>query len=207
MKKLILLIFFVSTIGFAQTSKNSLLKNFKPFETPRTNYRPGTVYRISADGIQYIVQDIRQIKSEISNDGTLLGQMSFSSNELLNILNLSFSSDFITAEVEIKEAIREYTEQSNVDLALYENDIAENIMVDENSKYYLIRETVATKEIIFRFSKSSVEQLNSGKSSLKDNSGEGIDFPFEIKKKFSDLKRIFYLEEKIETPTSGFLLF
>ncbi len=207
MKKLLLTIYLIASIGFAQSTPNSLLKNFKPFETPRTNCRPGTVYRISEDGVRYIVQDVRQIKSDESKDGKLIGQMTFSSAELLSMLNLSFSSDFVTAEVEIKDATRDFTEQASVDLALYENDIAEDIMLDDDSEYYLIRETVASKEIIFRFSKSSVQQLNTGKSSLKEKSGEGIDFPFEIKKKFSEPKRFFYLEEKIETPSGGFLFF
>jgi len=183
---------------------NSLLKNFKPFETPRTNCRPGTVYRISEEGIKYVVQDVKQIKSATSKDGTLIGQMTFSKEELLSMLNLNFSLDYITAEVEIKDATRDYTEQAGVDFALYENDIAEDIMLDENSEYFLIRETVATKEIIFRFSKSSIEQLNTGKSRMKEKSGDGIDFPFEIKEKFSDAKRFFYLEEKIEIPSGGF---
>lgn len=207
MKKLLLSIYLIASIGFAQSTPNSLLKNFKPFETPRTNCRPGTVYRISENGVKYIVQDVRQIKSDESKDGKLIGQMTFSSAELLSMLNLSFSSDFVTAEVEIKDATRDFTEQASVDLALYENDIAEDIMQDEESEYYLIRETVASKEIIFRFSKNSVQQLNTGKSSLKEKSGEGIDFPFEIKKKFSEPKRFFYLEEKIETPSGGFLFF
>jgi len=207
MKKLLITIYLVTTIGFAQSIPNALLKNFKPFETPRTNCRPGTVYRISEDGVKYIVQDVKQIKSDESKDGTLIGQMTFSSEGILNMLNLSFNSDFVTAEVEIKNAIRDFTEQASVDLALYENDIAEDIMLDENSEYFIIRETVASKEITFRFSRSSVQQLNTGKSRLKEKSGEGIDFPFEIKKKFSDAKRFFYLEEKIEIPSGGFLFF
>lgn len=145
MKKLLLILYLIGTIGFAQTPENSLLKNFKPFETPRTNCRPGTVYRISEDGIKYIVQDVKQIKSDVSKDGTLIGQMTFSSEELLSMLNLSFSSDFVIAEVEIKDATRDFSEQASVDLALYENDIAEDIMLDENSEYYLIRETVSSK--------------------------------------------------------------
>ena len=207
MKKLLLTIYLIATIGFAQSAPNSLLKNFRPFETPRTNCRPGTVYRISEDSVKYIVQDVKQIKSDESKDGTLIGQMTFSSEELLSMLNLNFNSDFVTVEVEIKDATRDFTEQASVDLALYENDIAEDIILDEDSEYYLIRETVASKEIIFRFSRSSVQELNTGKSILKEKSGAGIDFPFEIKKKFSDAKRFFYLEEKIEIPSGGFLFF
>ena len=197
MKKLIFAIFLISTIGFAQTPENSLLKNFKPFETPRTNCRPGTVYRINKEGVLYIVQDVKQIKSKESSDGTLVGQMTFSKEELLTMLNLNFKSDFITVEVEIKNATREYTEQVNVDLVLWDNDVAEDILVDRKSDYYLIRETVASQNIIFRFSKSSITQLLSGKSSLKEKTGDGIDFPFELNKKFSDAKRVFFLEEEI----------
>jgi hypothetical protein len=207
MKKLFLLLFFISIVSFSQTNTNSLLKNFKPFETPRTNCRPGTVYRIGTNGVEYIVQDVKQIKSNESNDGTLIGQMTFSNQDLLKMLNLNFNSDFITAEVEIKDAIREFTEQANVDLALYENEIAEDIMIDDSSNYFVIMETVATKEITFRFSKSSIDLLTTGKSLLSEKTGNGIDFPFEIKRKFSDLKRIFYLEQKLDPPSGSFLFF
>ena len=200
MKKLLLTIYLIATIVFAQSTPNSLLKNFKPFETPRTNCRPGTIYRISEDGVQYIVQDVKQIKSEVSSDGTLIGQMTFTSNELLTMLNLKFNSPFITAEVEIKNATREYTEQANVDLVLWENDVAEDIMLDEESKYFLIRETVSSQNIIFRFSRDSFAQLTTGKQSLKEKGGEGVDFPYELSKKFSDPKRFFYLEENIKIP-------
>jgi hypothetical protein len=203
MKKLILTIYFISTIVFAQSIPNSLLVNFKPFETTRTNCRPGTVYRTNEDGVKYLVKDIKQIKSEISSDGNLVGQMTFSSEELLTMLNLNFSSDFLTAEVEIKDAIREYTEQANVDLVLWKNDVAEDIMLDEDSEYFIIRETVASQNITFRFSKNSISQLTTGKSSLKEKLGEGIDFPFEISKKFREVKRFFFLEEKMKNTGGG----
>ncbi len=200
MKKLIAIIYLLSIVSFAQSIPNSLLKNFKPFETPRTNCRPGTVYRISEDGVRFVVQDVKQIKSSVSNDGTLIGQMTFTSDELLTMLNLNFNSPFITAEVEIKNATREFTEQANVDLVLWENDVAEDIMLDEESQYYLIRETVASQNIIFRFSRNSFAQLTTGKLSLKEKGGEGVDFPYELSKKFKEPKRFFYLEEKIKMP-------
>ncbi len=200
MKKILLILYLISTFVFGQSIQNSLLKNFKPFETPRTNCRPGTVYRISKDGIKYIVQDIKQIKSEVSSDGTLIGQMTFTSDELLTMLNLKFNSPFVTVEVQIKNATREYTEQANVDLVLWENDVAEDIMLDEESEYYLIRETVSSQNIVFRFSKKSFSQLVTGMQSLKEKGGEGVDFPYELSKKFSGPKRFFYLEENIKIP-------
>jgi hypothetical protein len=207
MKNILILVLFISSAIYSQIAENSLLKNFKPFETPRTNCRPGTIYRVTENGVKYIVQDVKQIKSEDSKDGKLIGQMTFSNAELLSMLNLSFSSDYEIVEVEISDATRSFTEQANVDLSLYENDIAEDIILDDNSEYYLIRETVASKEIVFRFSRGSVKQLLTGKSSLKEKSGDGLDFPFEIKKKFNESKRFFYLEEKIEKPSGGFLFF
>lgn len=199
MKPLFTLIYFIATFSVAQTP-NALLKDFKPFETPRTNCRPGTILRVNEEGVKFVAKDVKQIKSESSNDGTLVGQMTFSHDELLTMLNLNFSSDFVTAEVEIKNAVREFTEQSNVDKVLWDDDIAEDVMHDEKSDYFLIRETVSTKNITFRFSRSSASNIVTGKSSLKEKSGEGIDFPFELSKKFNDLKRFFYLEEKIVEP-------
>mgnify|MGYP000704679752 CR=1 FL=1 len=199
MKRLVLILYLFASIVQAQATFNSLLKNFKPFETPRTNCRPGTVYRISQDSIKYIVQDVKQVKSETSNDGTLIGQMTFSKEELLTMLNINFDSEFITAEVEIRDAVREFTEQANVDIVLWENDVAEKILLDEDSEYFIIRETVATQNITFRFTKTDFSLIVTGKSSLKEKTGES-DFPFELNKKFNEAKRFFFLEEKLKNP-------
>jgi hypothetical protein len=200
MKTLILILYLITSTILAQGTPNSLLKNFKPFDTPRTNCRPGTIYRIYDENVKYIVQDVKQIKSEISKDGTLIGQMTFSKEELLAMLNLNFNSEFVTVEVEIRDAMREYTEQANIDKVLWDDDLGENLMVDNDSEYFLIRETISSREITFRFNKKSVASLITGKSTLKEKGGEGIDFPFEIKKKFGTPKRFFYLEEEVKDP-------
>lgn len=199
MKKMVFILYFLASIGQAQTMFNSLLKNFKPFETPRTNCRPGTIYRISKDSVKYIVKDVKQIKSEISNDGTLIGQMSFTKEEMLTMLNINFDLDIIVAEVEIKDAVREYTEQADVDKVLWENDLAEEVMLDKDSEYFIVRETVATKNITFRFSKANYSNIITGKSNLKEKTGIS-DFPFELNKKFNESKRFFFLEEKVDNP-------
>ena len=154
MKK-IALIYFISVFTILAQGgtppPNSILKNFKPFDTPRTNYRPGTVYRIDTSGIRYIVEDIKSIKSFVSREGSLLGQMTFTKNQILTILNLDFDEDFITAVVEIRNSEREYTEQAMVDNVLWENDKADEIMLDEESRYFIIREAILSNEITYRF--------------------------------------------------------
>jgi hypothetical protein len=205
MKKVILILFAVSVLITAQSGKappNSLLPNFKPFDTPRTNCRPGTVYRFDENGVQFIVKDIKQIKGLISNEGNLLGQMTFSREDLLQILNLNFNLQYVTAEVEIKNAEREYTEQLNVDQVLWEDEQAAEIITDNGSRYYIIRETISSKEITFRFNNVAVAMLLTGKSSLKkkeSKDNEIIDFPYSITKKFKEPKRLFFLDEKISS--------
>ena len=205
MKKLILLLFVCTSAIFCQSGKappNSLLPNFKPFDTPRTNCRPGTVYRYDENGVNFIVKDIKSIKGLTSSDGTLIGQMTFSREELLQVLNLNFDLKYVTAEVEIKNAEREFTEQTNVDNILWEEGEAEEIIIDEKSTYFIIRETVSAKEITFKFNNVSVAMLLTGKSTLKKKEGkqgEVIDFPYSISKKFKEPKRLFYLEEKISS--------
>ena len=205
MKNLILLIILSATLCFAQSGKappNSLLPNFKPFDTPRTNCRPGTVYRCDENGINFIVKDIKAIKGLTSNDGTLIGQMTVSREELLQVLNLNFDLKYVIAEVEIKNAEREFTEQTNVDNILWEEGEAEEILIDEESKYFIIRETVSAKEITFRFNNVAAAMLLTGKSTLKKKEGregEVVDFPYSISKKFKEPKRLFYLEEKISS--------
>jgi hypothetical protein len=205
MKKVILILFALSALIMAQSGKappNSLLPNFKPFDTPRTNCRPGTVYRLDENGVQFIVKDIKQIKGLVSNEGNLLGQMTFSREDLLQILNLNFNLQYVTAEVEIKNAEREYTEQLNVDQVLWEDEQAAEIITDNESRYYIIRETISSKEITFRFNNVAAAMLLTGKSSLKkkeSKADEIIDFPYSVTKKFKEPKRLFFLDEKISS--------
>jgi hypothetical protein len=203
MKKVLFIILLLSTYCFAQKGSappNSLLRNFKPFDTPRTNCRPGTVYRIDQNNVCFIVQDVKSIKSMQSSEGTLVGQMTFTKAQLLSVLNLDFNMDYITAEVEIKEAIREYNEQTNVDLVLWDEGAAGDLAVDEESKYFIIRETISSNSITFNFDSKSYDKLKTGQASLKEKkakNGVEYDFPYSISKRFSEPKRFFYLEEKI----------
>lgn len=178
---------------------NAILKNFKPFSTPRTNGRPGEVYRIDKNGKKYTVQDITSIKHKISEEGDLIGRMYFTADEMLTFLNLEFDRiKIIPAEVKIVKAQRQYTEQTAVDKVLYENEKVREIIVDKKSKYYLIREAIASKNITFKFSYDVVKRIKRGAAALTEKKSKGeIDYPFEIQKKFKSPKRIFYLEQKI----------
>ena len=204
MKKTILLIIFAVSQLFAQTDSlrpaNSIYKNFKPFGTPRTNFRPGTVYRIDENNYEYLVQDVSSIKSSESDEGTVIGRMIFTKGEILENLNIEFNQEYVTAEVEIVNAVREVTEQTNVDYILWENDAVDELVVDPKSKYYIIRETVSSKEVVYRFDAKTVESIASGKSYLKEKVAGGdtvIDYPFSISKKFRESKRLYYLEQEI----------
>ena len=201
MKNLIvILVLFLFVDLFGQNlPPNAILKNFKPFSTPRTNGRPGEVYRLDENGIKFTVQDITTIKHKISEEGDLIGRMYFTADEMLTFLNLEFDRiDVIPAEVKIVKAERQYTEQTVVDKVLYENEKIREIIVDKKSKYYLIREAISTKDITFKFSYDVVKRIKRGAAALTEKKSQGeIDYPFEIQKKFKAPKRIFYLEQKI----------
>jgi len=195
-----LVLFFLAVDTFSQSlPPNAILKNYRPFETPRTNGRPGEVYRIDENEIKYIVQDIKQIKEKVSDEGDLVGRMYFTSGELLALLNLEFDRvEIVPVEVKISKAKREYTEQTTVDKVLYENGMARELIKDPKSRYYLIRETILTKDITFRFSPDIVKKIKRGATALVQNTANEVDFPFEIQKKFKKEKRIFYLDQPIE---------
>lgn len=204
MRLFLSLLIILQTVMFAQPGSdrpvNAIYKNFKPFGTPRTNYRPGSVYRIDKNGIKYFVQDVTSIKSLTSEESTVQGKMSFTRSEILECLNIDINQDYVSTEVEIKNTVREYTEQTNVDLVLWKNDVVDNLVVDDLSKYFLIREAVLAKEIVFRFDSRTADNIITGKGSLKEKqAGEGqiIDYPFSISKRFKEPKRLFYLEQKI----------
>ncbi len=179
---------------------NSILKNFKPFPTPRTNYRPGTVYRIAKSGIQYFVEDVKAINAFESDEGTLTGRMSFTKSEILGLLNIEIGAENVVLEVEIKNAIREFNEQTTIDKAMWENDHADRLIQDDSSKYFIIRETVSTQEITYRFTETDFGLIITGKSSLKKARTRGdeiIDFPYSVTKKFKIPRRLFYLDQPI----------
>ncbi len=179
---------------------NSILKNFKPFPTPRTNYRPGTVYRIAQSGVQYFVEDVKTINAFESDEGTLIGRMSFTKVEILGLLNIEIGTEHIVLEVEIKNAIREYNEQTTIDDAMWEKDNADRLIQDDSSKYFIIRETVSTQEITYRFAENDFNQIVTGKANLKKARARGdavIDFPYTVTKKSKIPRRLFYLDQPI----------
>ncbi len=202
LKKRIVLFLILLTFGLnaQQLPPNAILKNFRPFSTPRTNGRPGEVYRIDKEGRRFIVEDVKAIKAKTSEEGNLVGRMYFTSDELLTLLNLEFDRiKVIPVEVSIDQALREYNEQSTVDRVLYENEKIRELVVDENSKYFIIRETISTKKITFRFSPDIVKRIKKGSQALTEiKSKEELDFPYEIQKKFKQKKRIFYLDQQIK---------
>ena len=195
---LIILLFTITT--FAQSlPPNAVLKNFRPFDTPRTNGRPGEVYRIDENGKKYIVQDVTAIAHKESDEGDIVGRMYFTAEELLTLLNLEFDRlEVIPVEVKILKAKREYTEQIVVDNVLYNNDKVREIIADPDSKYYIVREAILTKDITFRFNHEVVKKIKRGSNTLtKVETAEEVDFPFEIRKKFKQEKRIFYKEQNV----------
>ena len=198
-KALLIQIILAISIFAQSLPENAILKNYRPFDTPRTNGRPGEVYRISDSGTRYIVQDVTSIKEKISEEGDLVGRMYFTSNELLSLLNLEFDRvDVIPAEVKIIKAKREYNEQADVDKVLYSDEKIDELIVDGNSSYFIIREAILSKDITFRFSHEVVKKIKRGANALtKISSTEEMDFPFEIRKKFRSEKRIFFLDQPI----------
>lgn len=180
--------------------QNSVLKNFRPFITPRTNYRAGTVFRVDENNRLFFVEDVKSIKEFTSNEGTIVGRVYFTKDEMLSVLNIEIGSEFIELEVEIKDAVREYNEQTNLDRVLWENDKVESIVVDELSKYYIVRETMLTEEITYRFSEKDFSSFVTGKSELKKDVPRGefeLDYPFYITKEFKEPRRVFYLKQEI----------
>ncbi|KAB2838864.1 MAG: hypothetical protein F9K45_10785 [Melioribacteraceae bacterium] len=203
MKKLVVLILLLlSGISFGQTNtnypENSIYKNFRPFPTPRTNYRAGTVYRVAPDNKIYVVEDVKAVNSYESNEGTVVGRMTFSSEEILALLNIELEKySFVSLEVEMKDVVREYTEQTTVDKVLWENERVENLVVDPMSKYFIIRETLKPKEITYRFSEETYKSILSGANNLQKTAGEGIDFPYYTSRKYKEPVRLFYLDQSI----------
>lgn len=180
--------------------QNSVLKDFRPFATPRTNYRPGTVFRIDKNNRQYFVEDIKSIKEFTSDEGTIIGRVVFTKSEMLSVLNVEINNEFITLEVEIKDAVREFNEQTTLDRVLWEGERVEVIVVDEGSKYFIIREAVLAKEITYSFTEEDYSSFVTGKADFKKAVPRGEiekDFPYYIARQFREPRRVFYLKQAI----------
>lgn len=203
----ILLILFGNSYGQTDSTsqiaayENSIFHGFKPFPTPRTNGRPGTVFRIDSHGIRYFVEDVQTIRSYTSDEGNIIGRMAFTPSELLQMLNIEFNSDEpIWVEVELEKVEREFNEQTQLDDILWEKDKIDQLVVDEFSTYYIIRETVSTKKLTCRFTEEDFNKILTGANQLaklKAKKGVMPDFPYEITKSWREPRRIFYLDQKI----------
>ena len=181
--------------------ENSIYPGFKPFPTPRTTGRPGTVFRIDLHGIRYYVEDVKMIMSYTSDEGNIIGRMVFTPVELLQMLNIEFSSEEpIWVEVELEKVEREYNEQTQLDDILWEKDKIDQLVVDEFSTYYIIRETISTKKLTCRFTEEDFSKILTGANQLiklKAKKGVLPDFPYEITKSWREPRRVFYLDQKI----------
>lgn len=207
MKNLLVIILFVmGNLIYAQPDslnqyQNSIFPSFKPFSTPRTNGRPGTVYRVDKYSTTYYVQDVKMLTAHKSEEGDIVGRMVFTSDQLLQMLNIEFASDQpILAEVFVSKALREYNEQTQVDDVLWEKGHVEKLIADEFSNYYLVRETISTKNIAFRFNQEAYDKIITGAAQLtklKGKKGVLPDFPYEISKKWKEPRRVFYLDQEI----------
>ena len=181
--------------------QNSIFPNFEPYSTPRTNGRPGSVFRTDYTGVTFFAEDVAQIPENKSDEGDIVGRMFFSAQQLLQMLNIEFSSEEpIPVEVTLKQVVREYNEQTTLDNVLWGSGKIEKLVVDENSSYYIIRETVSTKEVSFRFSKEDYDKIITGADQLikrKGKKGAEPDFPYEISKKWKEPHRVFFLKQDI----------
>lgn len=160
---LISLLFVALEVGCSQRGtttsvheKHFSYPDFKTFPTPRTFDAPGTIFRIDREGHKFTVMQL-QVPVSKGNEAltsytesgawTLKGLLHF-----LSLHNSKVSSDANmnlnhAVKVKLSGGLRERTLDTDVDAAIQRSQLA----FRGDSKYYIIRETIAVSAIDYDF--------------------------------------------------------
>lgn len=187
-------------------------ENFQVFASPRSFDPPGRIYRVQPDGQVFgvITLSITPQSGEESIP-KIETKANSSLEELLETVGVVAEEVPASISAEIKrkrevtfeglDAKREFLDDADLDNVLPK--ALAGIKIRSDNKYYVIRETISSKEINYKMDKSWI--LNAGfdarfkdivknKTNLDWDSGEN----FSMNKKFNQPLRIWYKAELLE---------
>jgi len=199
--------------GRKKTHPEKILDEGWQFEhTPNTLYPPGTIFRLDSDNRRYRAGTL-DVKSTLSNEHgkRIVRQADKGIGILTKLLDIGVKAN---AKVESNEKIIfelpnseiQVTDDLDVDKVL--KPFIEKLDFRPKSRYFLVRESRWTSEMIYHISKNRVIELG-GEANITDNlnikgklkfDNENL---FEIPQEFSEKMIIMFLPEEIKETTSS----
>jgi hypothetical protein len=191
-----------------------LFPEFLMFPSARTFDPPGTIFRINPDGIRFDVADISQGIRTSTGEEFLpeqVGRRRVSGETLAGALgkngsaSLRFSGDYHVL-LRLAGVLREKTSDWDVDKAL--PPALRQVNLRRDSRYYIIRETIAAREIDYTLSASdgaaaaaNLESHVVGTAKVNvERSGSG---ETKLVGRYATPTRILYKLEEIKFESSG----
>ncbi|CAM4111653.1 hypothetical protein [Pseudoalteromonas byunsanensis] len=215
MKKLLTIICILSLFSCTNTPQPPVgilsSEGFAAFTTPRSFDNPGTVYRINENGKRFKVTEIQvPIENGMEELPKLSSLQTMSLGQLLQ--SIGASSDKLSASIklnlsrtksillEANTGKRFTTRDDDVDNAFIA--WAATAKPKDNSRYFIIRETVATKQLNYKVQSDWLNELKLDTDALElagyegNASVNGQDI-LEMNREFSDYRNVWYKAEEV----------
>jgi hypothetical protein len=196
---------------------NVNLRGFSTFPTPRTFDGPGTLFRIDKDGTKFPV-------AKLAIPVEVVGNEVFANYTRETSWSLGGFLKFVGAIRVLSDAQLSANMESTVNLTLqigqgdrertYDNEIAAalkdaSVKYRGDSRYYVIRETIAVREISYNLTRgnNSLSTITVSINKAIDGSGslKWVDSrQSELKQTFDQPHRVFYTVEEVLPSGTGF---
>lgn len=197
-----------------ESSRPELFPDFKMFPSARTFDAPGTVFRINPDGTRFDVIDLSSRIPTSGGDESIpeqMGHRKLSGEAISDFLSAKGSasasgSDSYDVFLSLTGVRREKIFDTDLDKVLA--TALGGIVLRRDSRYYVIRETIAARAISYRLTSSDAasahikvdqQKIANGNAKLeRTSSGET-----RLVVSFEAANRIFYKPEEIKFESSG----
>jgi hypothetical protein len=170
---------------------------------------PGTIFRITPQKQRIYVGVTKNVPIHQSEEiqGRITQKIEAKTDMLARILSLNIQSNLASSQnedlvFEMSESVRETTHDEDIDPLI--NKKFKNLTIRDEDRYFVIRETSATKQITFQLKRDQVDRLG-GENIIKANiEGKATVFSkkdattYELKRKFGQLMRVMFSAEEIQ---------
>jgi len=169
---------------------------------------PGTIFRITPQKVRFHVGETKNVQIQLSTEaqGRKTQRIEAKTDVLAKILDLNLDVGLIGSQneelvFEMDDSVRETT--ADIDIDPLVKKTLERITVREEDRYFVIRETSATKQISFELKREQVDRFG-GEAKIQEKiEAKATIFSkkdattFELKRKFDELMRVMFVAEEI----------
>lgn len=205
--------------SFSRDGKRKLIPPFKSqikivpdgwqfFPSLTNGDPPGTIFRITPQKQMFHVGETKNVPiyPSIDAQGKKTEKIEASTDMLVKILGLNLNAGSTASQnedlvFEMNDSLREITNDLDID-PLIEKTF-NDVKIRKEDRYFVIRETTATKQITFELKKDQVDRLG-GEAKIQEKiEAKATVFSkkdsttFEMKRKFDELMRVMFNAEEI----------